>query len=155
MCHLHLLSFAPTPQDRAAVLIGIIERKGLGWEDIAMKRSSNGFNVGLCICGKYCTSKPGLTLHQFTCTAALAAKQCGQPTTRPLNTQTREDYIPEVEAFYKLTEAACRDAQKAIIMRNKSAGKRSRRSLLELRTAILLLRKKILFSMKRPSDPVN
>jgi hypothetical protein len=103
----------------------------------------------LCICGRLCTSKPGLTLHQKNCKFAKEAKQNGDPTVQKSSIIGPEiDYIPEVQEIYILAKDACLDSHNAIANKNKSAGRRARVMLLELRSKIIPLRKHILQSIK-------
>jgi hypothetical protein len=90
-----------------------------------------------------------MTLHQRQCAVAQAAATNGQPTTRPLASEPREQYDGEVGEFFALADDACSDATNAQSNGNKSAARRARKALLELRRAVLPLRKKLLAVLRK------
>lgn len=106
-------------------------------------------NAIRCICGKLCTSKPGLTLHQRNCGEAQEAIKAGQPATLASGVIEPEiKYIQEVQELSDLVKDLVVDAHQAIVDRNKSAGRRARASLIQLKERITPLRKQILKSMR-------
>jgi hypothetical protein len=101
-----------------------------------------------CICGKLCTSKPGLTLHQRMCEKALEALKKSESTTMPSGILEPEiQYDADIQVFLDKVKDISIDAHLAISVGNKSAGKRARTALIELRNSIIPLRKKILDRM--------
>jgi len=103
----------------------------------------------LCICGRLCSSKPGLTLHQKCCKLAREAKQKGESTIQKSSIVGPEvNYIPEVQEICDLFKNACLDAHNAIANKNKSAGRRARIMLLDLRSRIIPLRRHLLQIIK-------
>jgi hypothetical protein len=102
-----------------------------------------------CVCGKLCTSKPGLTLHQRNCAEAQAAIKASQPAILASGIIEPEiKYLPEVQELSDLMKDLAVDAHQAITNRNKSAGRRARAALIQLKEKITPLRKLILQSMR-------
>lgn len=96
-----------------------------------------------CVCGKMCSSQPGLTLHQKNCEEAVAAKESGQ------STILTEDGKPvtfesAVQKIVDLVNEMAQDADRCLKEKNKSAGRRARKSLNELRKMCPELRKILL-----------
>ncbi len=105
--------------------------------------------VASCICGKICTSKPGLTLHQRNCGQAKEHKAKGGNGLRELDVVEPDiTYIKEVQEVVDLMKSLAVDAHYAIVEGNKSAGRRARTSLNILKKRITPLRKKILTKIK-------
>lgn len=104
----------------------------------------------ICVCGKFCTSKAGLTLHQRSCKVAQEAKEKGLPMTRETEIITNENsYTEEVQKFLNLVKEMAVDANKAIAGNNKSAGRRARMALTNIKNMITPLRKNILENMQK------
>jgi hypothetical protein len=101
-----------------------------------------------CICGKLCTSKAGLVLHQRMCDKACDAIKAGLPTTHESHIQPYIDYHQNIKCLINIVSDIANDADKALKTGNKSAGRRSRVKLLELRDMIIPLRDEILNNMK-------
>jgi hypothetical protein len=105
--------------------------------------------VASCVCGKICTSKPGLTLHQHNCEQAKEHKTKGGNGLRKLDVVEPEiAYIKDVQEVVDLMKSLAVDAHYAIIEGNKSAGRRARSSLNILKKRITPLRKKILTKIR-------
>lgn len=102
----------------------------------------------LCICGKLCTSKAGLTLHQRGCKLAIDALAAGTPTVVESHVESHIEYIQQVREMVDLVNELAFDADKALKSRNKSAGRRARINLLKLRDMIVPMREEILEKMK-------
>ena len=106
--------------------------------------------VASCICGKICTSKPGLTLHQHNCEQAKKHKSKGVNGLCDLNIVEPDiTYIREVQEVVDLMKSLAVDAHYAIIEGNKSAGRRARIALNILKKKVTPLRKKILLKIKQ------
>lgn len=102
-----------------------------------------------CTCGKLCTSKAGLTLHQVKCKDAKAAKKEGKPVTRDTDIIIpRDDYCAEIKEFIELADLIAYDSDMAMRNHNKSAGRRARNGLIKLRNMVTPLRKKIMDKIK-------
>ena len=102
-----------------------------------------------CVCGKLCSSQPGLTLHQKSCEKAQEAKEAGQPN---VNTEDESGdpirHHKEIQKFIAIVNEMAMDADRCLNEKNKSAGRRARKSLNEIRKLIKPLRVSILESMK-------
>ena len=100
-----------------------------------------------CVCGKGCSSQPGLTLHQKTCEDAIQAKQNGKPTVLADddNPITFHESIAEIVG---LVNEMAPDADRCLREKNKSAGKRARTALNMLRKKCTPLRQMLLQTMK-------
>lgn len=106
-------------------------------------------NPLFCICGKLCTSKAGLTLHQVKCKQAKSALNSGKPAIRETDIIIPHgEYEPEVKMFIDLAEEIAYDAHLALSSKNKSAGRRARTAMIKMRKNITPLRAKILESIK-------
>lgn len=102
----------------------------------------------ICVCNKMCTSKAGLVLHQRYCEAVQVAIKEGKPTTIKSDVNKVEiDLVPEVAEIVGIVDNMSLDAHKAITEGNKSAGRRARGLLNDLKHKITPLRKKILDNM--------
>lgn len=107
-------------------------------------------NIIYCICGKMCTSKPGITLHRRYCKEAKEAMLAGKSPLKETDIiQPRIKYINMVDEFAKVAEAVAYDAHIALTEDNKSAGRRARTGFIQLRDMIIPIRKKILDKMKK------
>jgi hypothetical protein len=98
----------------------------------------------VCVCGKVCTSKPGLVLHQKKCDKAKQAISKGKPTTSECDVQEAHVYTKEVQELVNIMKDAAADASKALTTGNKSAGRRARNLLNDFKKKITPLRKLIL-----------
>lgn len=102
-----------------------------------------------CLCGKLCTSSPGLTLHQKRCVVAQQASKSGKKSTFDSGVLGPAiKYVDDVQKIVDLVESLARDAHQALTNHNRSAGRRARTLLLEVRGKITPLRKKILNVIK-------
>lgn len=115
-------------------------------------QSSSGF-VASCVCGKICTSKPGLTLHQRRCKQAQRAEREGEPMVQdsdvvPGNTE----YAKPVQEMIDMVTEMAGDADRALRNGNKSAGRRARTILIAMKKKITPLRDQILAEMKKPKE---
>ena len=108
-----------------------------------------GNHSALCVCGKLCTSKPGLTLHQRTCKAAQEAIAKGKSSIEHSGAEVSPKYCKEAAALLDTINKLAIDTHLAIVDKNKSAGRRARVSLLKLRDMIIPLRIKILNSTNK------
>jgi hypothetical protein len=88
-----------------------------------------------CVCGRVCSSRPGLTLHKKKCKSENSA---AKPNLQPVIKSK------EASALFSLALSIAVDADLALIDRNKSAGRRARHGLNRLRSMIIPLRKVIL-----------
>ena len=105
-------------------------------------------SVFVCICGKICTSKAGFTLHTSKCPYAIEAKQSGQFPAIDTNIVENMTYTRIVQDFVDLVNKMAFDANKSLLTGNRSAGRRARMVLSELKEKITSLRREILTSMK-------
>lgn len=101
--------------------------------------SGNG-KVITCICGKICTSKPGITMHQKQCIPARVNIKKG------LSAVVNNEHLDvplcvEAKELFDLAEQTSLDLHYALLSGNKSAGRRARVGLNELRKLILPLKK--------------
>ena len=101
-----------------------------------------------CLCGKLCTSAPGLTLHQKCCLVAKQATKEGKKSTFDSGVVASVKYVDEVQKLVDLVEVLAEDANQALTHHNRSAGRRARTLLLKVRDRITPLRKKILDTIK-------
>ena len=102
-----------------------------------------------CLCGKLCTSTPGLKLHQKKCTTAQQAIKGGKKSTFESGVMLPAvRYVEDVQKLVDLVESLSRDANQALINHNRSAGRRARTLLIDVRNKITPLRKKILKAIK-------
>jgi hypothetical protein len=109
--------------------------------------------IQVCICGKVCTSKAGLILHHRNCEEAQKALKEGGSAVQESDVQEPEiQYVPEVQEIVSLVKEMAFDAHRAIQEGNKSAGRRARNSLNELKHKITPLRKLILSKMQGKTD---
>lgn len=99
-----------------------------------------------CVCGKSCSSQPGLTLHQKSCEDAQKARESGQPTLLNSNNEP-VSFHPDVQEIVNLVNEMAIDADRCLKEGNKSAGKRARSSLNTLRKRCPEMRKTILQAM--------
>ena len=107
-----------------------------------------GFTA-VCICGKLCTSKPGFTLHQRNCERAKSAMENNEPTTKQINTAEPEmKFVTSVQELVDMVKDLAIDAHRSLTENNKSAGRRARIALTQLKSKITPLRKTILDKMK-------
>lgn len=112
--------------------------------------------TAICVCGKLCTSKPGLTLHQRHCKKAQLAIKEGEPTVKQTNIIEPEmEYVKEVQELVDMVKDLAVDAHRAMTENNKSAGRRARIALTALKNKITPLRQTILEKMKqdKPDKP--
>jgi hypothetical protein len=98
----------------------------------------------VCVCGKVCTSKPGLVLHQKKCDNVKQAIIKGKQTTSDCDVQEAHIYTKEVQELVNMMKDAAIDTSKALTTGNKSAGRRARNLLNDLKKKITPLRKLIL-----------
>lgn len=109
----------------------------------------NGY-IAICICEQLCTSKPGLTLHQRTCVKAKEAISRGKSgVLRSGAMEAEPTYVKDVQELVDIMKDLALDAHCAITEKNKSAGRRARTSLLQLKAKITPLRKLILKKVAR------
>lgn len=102
-----------------------------------------------CVCGKLCTSKAGLTLHQRNCKPALSAITSGKSAVKESDIIfPRVELIPEMREFFELAELVAYDSNSALVDGNKSAGRRARVGMIKMRNIMIPLRKKILKKIK-------
>ena len=101
-----------------------------------------------CVCSKVCTSLAGLTLHQKSCNDAVEAKTSGRPTMVSEGDEGRE-FDSDVQSIVELVAEMSVDADRCLTESNKSAGKRARKALNEIKKKITPLRKRILEVMKQ------
>jgi hypothetical protein len=114
-----------------------------------MDKQSTDFSI-TCVCGKICTSRPGLTLHQRNCEEVEKAKKVGKPIVQGIKIIKQEiEFIPEVKEIVDMVNSLAPDANRAILEHNKSAGRRARIVLTEVKNRITPLRRKILVEMKK------
>lgn len=101
----------------------------------------------LCVCGKLCFSNPGLANHQKKCSMAQEAKSNGS---KPSRKVVLDDvvYVKEIQGFVSLSEEIAADAHNAMVMGNKSAARRARNKLNDLRHKIPEIRKMLLDKVK-------
>lgn len=110
--------------------------------------SRTGF-LAVCVCGKVCTSKPGLTLHQRKCKEAADAKAKGLPMNKDVDIiQPEAEYHPEVQELFEMVKTMSIDADRALREGNKSAGRRARIALTAIKKKVTPLRDQILKKMK-------
>lgn len=108
-----------------------------------------GVSAVICVCGKVCTSKPGLTLHQRNCPEAIRAEALGQSTIKETGIIEPEiELVPEVQEIVNMVKDLAIDAHRAIVENNKSAGRRARIALTAVKNKITPLRQQILTKMK-------
>ena len=100
-------------------------------------------NLYQCCCGKFSTSKPGLTLHQKACPVT-AAQEAGKPTFEEFAVSKPEQPHPAAKELSELFNLLIEDIGSALATNNKSAARRARKRLLLLRKAILPIRKRLL-----------
>jgi hypothetical protein len=108
----------------------------------------NGY-FAVCVCEQLCTSKPGLTLHQRNCVKAKEAIARGE--LGIINSGAMEIgpiYAKEIQEIVELVKDLALDAHCALTEKNKSAGRRARTSLLQLKAKVTPLRKLILKKIK-------
>jgi hypothetical protein len=96
-----------------------------------------------CKCGKLCTSKTGLLLHQRRCILAKEAISKGIDPTKSPEVLVLRDYNLVAQKFLILAESIAGDITLAA-QSNKSAGRRARRDLLEIGKDTVKLRKYVL-----------
>ncbi len=114
----------------------------------------NGF-AAVCICGKLCTSKPGLTMHHKHCKEAQASfKKNGSGIQKTNIIESELVYTPMVKELVDLVRDLSIDAHYAITEKNKSAGRRARVGLNRLKHKITPLRKVILQKIKIKRDSI-
>ncbi len=107
-------------------------------------------NIIYCVCGKMCTSLPGLTLHQRSCPEVLDAKKENKPITKETNIiQPKIKYIGDIDEFVRLVEIVANDAHIALTENNRSAGRRARTGFIRIRDMITPIRKQILDKLKK------
>ena len=107
--------------------------------------------IVVCVCGRVCTSAAGLTLHQLHCDDASKAKSRGLPMTKETDIVENHEYCKEVQDLVNLVNNIAVDAQSALQNSNKSAGRRARTTLVNLKKISTPLRAKILDSMNKDS----
>jgi len=100
--------------------------------------------IKYCICGKVCTSKPGLTLHQRYCKIAQNAIRNNKSSIIDTEIEYKIQYTNQVSDFINLAEFVAYDTHLALKDKNKSAGRRARARLIILKKMITPLRKEIL-----------
>lgn len=109
----------------------------------------NGY-FAICVCEKLCTSKPGLTLHQRYCNKVKEAISRGNDgIIRSGVMETEPAYMKDVQELVDLMKDLALDAHCALTEKNKSAGRRARSSLLQLKSKVTPLRKLILKKITR------
>jgi len=101
----------------------------------------------LCVCGKLCFSKPGLANHQKKCLVAKEARCNGSKLSKKVVMDDVE-YVKEIQGFVSLSDEIAVDAHNAMVMGNKSAARRARNKLNDLRRRILEIRKMLLDKVK-------
>lgn len=95
-----------------------------------------------CVCG-FVSSRAGVSVHQRTCEDAIAYRRKGKSTMRSLIERHNM-----VKLFMRLTEEMGVDADFVIRDGNKSACRRARRNLSQLRKLTIPLRKLLLEAVK-------
>ncbi|MCY3019663.1 MAG: hypothetical protein NTW87_11625 [Planctomycetota bacterium] len=114
-----------------------------------MRRTPELSQLAQCVCGRLCTSGPGLTLHQRRCGPAIEARAQERPTNQPIILDQPDAYSGQIKAFWELADLAAYDAERAIHDGNQSAARRARVRLNELRRRIPALRRVILAAAHR------
>ena len=114
-----------------------------------MRRTPELSQLVQCVCGRLCSSRAGLTLHQRRCGPAIEARAQERPTSQPILLDQPDAYSGQVKAFWELADLAAFNAERAIHDGNKSAARRARVRLNELRRRIPALRRVILASVRR------
>jgi hypothetical protein len=107
-------------------------------------------SVIFCVCGKLCTSRPGLTLHIKRCKDAQKAICEGKPYVKDSTDIIipKAEYSGKVKQFSDLAESIAMDAHLALSEQNKSAGRRARTNMITMRDLIIPMRKDILDMIK-------
>jgi len=107
-------------------------------------------NVIFCVCGKLCTSRPGLTLHIKRCKDAQKAIGEGKSYIKDNSDIIipKAEYSGRVKLFSELSESIAMDAHLALSEHNKSAGRRARTNMIAMRDLIIPMRKDILDMIK-------
>lgn len=107
-------------------------------------------NVIFCVCGKLCTSRPGLTLHVKRCRDAQKAIGEGKSYIKDNSDIIipKAEYSGKVKQFSELSESIAMDAHLALSEHNKSAGRRARTNMITMRDLIIPMRKEILDMIK-------
>ena len=103
----------------------------------------------LCVCGRVCSSHAGFALHQKKCVKVIEAKKAGRPIMHESSKIESEIVLLEdIRNFLSLAETIAYDANKALTTNNKSAGRRARILLLDLKNKIIPLRRSVLKATK-------
>lgn len=107
-------------------------------------------NHYLCACEKLCFSQSGLTNHQKICSVAIEAKGNGFDHVKKveLNGVVEVKYTKEIQDFISLAELIAIDANNTMVTGNKSAARRARNRLNDLRHMIPKIRKILLDRIK-------
>ena len=114
-----------------------------------MKQHKLSNFIAVCVCGRICTSSAGLTLHQVNCPKVAECKRKKLPITQETNIiEHNVALCRDVQGFVDLVNEMSIDAHNALQGRSKSAGRRARSALLDIRKMITPLRSKILVKMK-------